>query len=122
MKRVALAFALSTLAGSAALAADLPPPTMPRAPEVYIPAPVPYYNWTGFYIGGNVGGAWQQGSLGDLFGNNFPTSNSIKGLGGGQVGANYQFSNGAVVGVEAMFDWRFNNNNTSNTTLVAPPA
>jgi len=122
MKRVALAVALSTVAGSAAFAADLPPPVAPpRAPAVYTPAPVPYYNWTGFYIGGNLGVGWQQGSLGDNFSNNFPTSNSIKGLGGGQVGVNYQFGGGVVVGAEAMFDWRFNNNNTSNTTLVGPP-
>ncbi len=120
MKRVVLAVALSTIAGSAVLAADLPPPVAPRAPAVYVPTPVPYYNWTGFYIGGNVGGAWQQGSIGDSFGNNFATSNSIKGLGGGQVGVNYEFANGVVVGAEAMFDWRFNNNNTINTTLVNP--
>jgi outer membrane immunogenic protein len=122
MKRFLIVGAFALLAGEQALAADLPPPVAPRAPAVYVPAPVPYYSWTGFYIGGNLGVAWQQGSLGDQFGNNFPTSNSIKGLGGGQVGANYQFSGGVVVGVEAMFDWRFNNNNTSNTTLVAPPA
>ncbi len=119
MKRVALAVALSTVAGSVAFAADLPPPVAPRAPAVYVPTPVPYYNWTGFYIGGNVGAAWQQGNLGDQFGNSFSTSNSIKGLGGGQVGVNYEFANGVVVGAEAMFDWRFNNNNTSTSTLNA---
>ena len=119
MKRIALGvIAFSTMAGSAALAADLPPPApMPRAPAVYVPAPIPVYNWTGFYIGGNLGVGWQQGNLGDGFGNTFPTDNSIKGLGGGQVGVNYEFANGVVVGAEAMFDWRFNNNNTSTITL-----
>jgi outer membrane immunogenic protein len=122
MKRVALAVALSTIAGSAAVAADLPPAQpMPRAPAIYTPAPVPYYNWTGFYIGGNAGVGWQQGNLSDPFGNSFGTSNSLKGLGGGQVGVNYEFNNGVVVGAEAMFDWRFNNNNTSPTiTLLGP--
>ena len=123
MRRVALTVAFSVLAGSAAFAADLPPPPpMPRAPAVYVPAPIPVYNWTGFYIGGNLGVGWQQGSLGDTNGNNFLTSNSAKGLGGGQVGVDYEFSSGVVIGAEAMFDWRFNNNNTSNTTLVGPAA
>ena len=120
MKRIALGvIAFSTMAGSAALAADLPPPApMPRAPAVYVPAPIPVYNWTGFYIGGNLGVGWQQGNLGDNLGNTFPTENSIKGLGGGQAGVNYEFGNGVVVGAEAMFDWRFNNNNTSTITLA----
>ena len=51
-------------------------------------------------------------------GNTFSTSNSLKGLGGGQVGVNYEFYNGVVVGAEAMFDWRFNNNNTMTSTLT----
>ena len=43
--------------GSAAFAADLPS----RAPPpVYLP-PVPIFTWTGFYIGGQVGGAWGTG-------------------------------------------------------------
>ena len=122
MKRFMIVGAFALLAGEQALAADLPPPApMPRAPAVYVPAPIPVYNWTGFYIGGNLGVGWQQGNLGDSLGNTFGTDNSIKGLGGGQVGVNYEFGNGVVVGAEAMFDWRFNNNNTSPTiTLVGP--
>ena len=121
MKRFMIVGALALLAGGQAFAADLPPPApMPRAPAVYVPAPIPVYTWTGFYIGGNLGVGWQQGNLGDNLGNTFSTSNSVKGLGGGQVGVNYEFYNGVVVGAEAMFDWRFNNNNTSNATLVVP--
>ena len=75
--------------------------------------------WTGFYIGGNLGASWQQGSFGDQFGNNFSTNNQFTGTGGGQVGVNYEFSSGVVVGAEAMFDWRFNNGNTSNTITLA---
>jgi outer membrane immunogenic protein len=122
MKRFLFAGAFALLAGGQALAADLPPPPgpAPRAPAVYLPPPI-QYNWTGFYIGGNLGGAWGQGSFSDPFGNNFGASNSIKFIGGGQVGANYEFSNGALVGVEADFDWLPNNGNTTTTTLAAGP-
>jgi len=122
MKRVALAVALSALAGSAALAADLPPPMAPppRAPAVYVPTPVPYYNWTGFYIGGNLGFGSSAGSFSDPTGNTFSSANNFKFLGGGQVGANYEFGNGVLIGVEAMFDWLPNNSNTVSATLGAP--
>jgi outer membrane immunogenic protein len=45
-------------------------------------------------------------------------------LGGGQVGANYQLSNGIVIGAEAMFDWLSNSQNaivtaTDSTGAVA---
>jgi outer membrane immunogenic protein len=129
MKRFLIVGAVALLAGEQALAADLSPPApMPRAPAVYVPQLIPVYNWTGFYVGGNLGGSWQQGSFSDPFGNNFSTNNQFVGTGGGQVGVNYEFNSGAVVGAEAMFDWRFNNGNTSNTVglanatgVIAPP-
>jgi outer membrane immunogenic protein len=37
----------------AASAADIPA----KAPAP-VSTPLPAYNWTGFYVGGNVGGAW----------------------------------------------------------------
>ena len=55
----------------------------------------PVFTWTGFYIGGNIGGAWAQHNWSDsLFGLSFNngTSNAVF-IGGGQVGGNYQFSN-----------------------------
>ena len=93
---------------------------MPRAPAVYVPAPIPVYNWTGFYIGGNLGGSWQQGTFSDPLGNSFSTNNQFVGTGGGQVGVDYEFANGVVVGAEAMFDWRFNSGNTSGTVILVP--
>ena len=64
MKRLLLAsFAAWVVgAGSDALAADFPPPVAPppQAPAAYL-APGPYYSWTGFYIGGNVGGGVSSG-------------------------------------------------------------
>ena len=88
--------ALTVLFGGSALAADL------RRPA-YTPPP-PVFSWTGFYIGGNLGGAWARGSVNDsLFG--LSASSDRSGfIGGGQVGVNYQFSN-IVLGAEWDFDW-----------------
>jgi outer membrane immunogenic protein len=61
-------------------------------PPAYVPPP---FSWTGFYIGGNLGGAWYQSNVTDnLFGLVFhnPSNNGVF-IGGGQVGFNYQFSN-----------------------------
>jgi outer membrane immunogenic protein len=61
----------------------------------------PIMNWTGFYIGGNVGGAWSEvdwrnvSFTGDRF--NHDESGFI---GGGQIGYNLQFGS-IVLGVEA---------------------
>ena len=88
--------AFTALFGGSALAADL------RRPA-YTPPP-PVANWTGFYIGGNLGGAWARGSVNDsLFG--LSASSDRSGfIGGGQLGVNYQFSN-IVLGAEWDFDW-----------------
>ena len=118
MKQLTFAAALLVGAGSVAMAADLPPPPpAPRAPATYVPV-APYYNWTGFYIGGNVGGGWNgTGTLGDTLGSTFTVpANNVRFLGGGQVGVNYEFWGGVVVGAEAMFDWVPNTNNTISAT------
>jgi outer membrane immunogenic protein len=100
----------------AANAADLPP--APRAPVPYMPVAVPVFSWTGFYIGGNVGGGWSRGNVVDsVFGVNFNNGNSASFLGGGQVGGNYQIG-AFVIGAEAVFDWFANNNNSGNGTTV----
>jgi outer membrane immunogenic protein len=120
MKRLAFAVTALSIVGGSALAADLPPaPPPPRAPAAYIPVPVaPPYSWTGFYIGGNLGAAWNSGgSISDTFGSTFTGSGqTTKFIGGGQVGVNYEFWGGVVVGAEAMFDWLPNTTNTFNAT------
>lgn len=88
---IVAAAALST----SAFAADLPARPYTKAPAYTAPAVV--YNWTGFYIGGHVGGA-------------FGDSSSIQGdggrfLGGVQGGADYQFASNWVIGIEAQYSW-----------------
>ena len=113
MKRILIASALALAAGGQALAADLPPP--PPAPATYIPV-APPYNWTGFYIGGNLGAGFSNGSFSDTLGSTFTNSTNTTFLGGGQVGVNYEFWGGLVIGAEAMFDWAPNQNNNITAT------
>src|SRR6266851_2408721 len=88
---------LFVMVSSGAFAADLPV----KAPAML---PIPVYKWTGFYIGGNVGGAWETGTISDSrFGVSFSHTRSGF-IGGGQIGYNWQVSPQFVLGVEWMFD------------------
>lgn len=105
----------------AASAADLPARTYTKAP---VAAPVITYNWTGCYIGGNIGGGWaktEQTRIGRVDGTVFPardfgSANGSSFIGGGQIGCDYQFSGNWVVGVQGMFD--FGNIDSSH---IIPP-
>jgi opacity protein-like surface antigen len=69
-------------------------------PPPYIP---PLYNWSGFYVGANLGGAWNDTTLNDSF-TGFQIGNSSSGvIGGGQLGYNWQ-SGPLMLGAEWMFD------------------
>jgi len=86
-------------------AADMPASYAP------LPPPVPVLNWTGFYAGVNIGGAWANNSwtesrFGTNFGNN---GNNGAFIGGGQIGGNYQIDH-FVVGGEWDFDWAGSHN------------
>ena len=87
------------LAASQASAADLP-----RKAPAYVPPAPPPITWTGCYIGANVGGIFGRrsadfGSFGSL------DSDSNSGFaGGGQIGCDYQFAGGWVIGIRNMFD------------------
>jgi outer membrane immunogenic protein len=108
---IPLVLAVSTMGN----AADLPVAVAP--PPVY---PSVLFSWTGFYLGGNVGGGWTADSVTDTrFGQSFilPTRDPVF-LGGAQAGFNYQFSN-LVGGIEADFDW-LNHNNSSAGPVVIP--
>jgi outer membrane immunogenic protein len=89
--------ALVLVGSSGAFAADLPV----KAPVM---APIAIYNWTGFYIGGNVGGVWDTVDVTDNF-FGVSVSNTRSGfIGGGQIGYNWQLSPQMVIGFEWMFD------------------
>src|ERR1700681_3145829 len=89
-----------------ALAADLGARTYTKAPAYA----APIYNWTGFYIGGHVGGAFGGN---DNFGRLALNSNDGRVLGGLQVGADYQFAPSWVVGIEGQYSWLGNNSGTA---------
>lgn len=94
LKQIFLGTAMLAVAATAASAADLPTTT----PNYY--APVPVYNWTGFYAGGILGVA------GANFNNNFavgpgPTDEAAGFTIGAQVGYNYQFAPSWALGIEA---------------------
>ncbi len=95
MKKILLgAVALAAFAAPA-FAADMPARTYSKAPVYSAPAVV--YNWTGFYIGGHVGGAFA--------GDNTFGSSDARFLGGVQGGFDYQFAPNWVVGAEAQYSW-----------------
>ena len=85
----------AAVVSTSAVAADLPA----KAPA-YVP-PAPVWNWSGFYIGGHVGAA---------FGGNDSVNTDVFALttnnrdaafmGGGQIGADYQFGSNWVIGIE----------------------
>ncbi|MBX9819283.1 hypothetical protein [Afipia birgiae] len=54
MKRLLIAAAVAVLGAASARAADISARTYTKAPV----APIVSYNWTGCYVGGNVGGGW----------------------------------------------------------------
>jgi outer membrane immunogenic protein len=118
--------ALVAVASPGAFAADAPirGPAVPvrgpaAAPYMTPPSPVYYYNWTGFYIGANVGGAWERTTLTDsAFGVSFNNDRSGF-IGGGQIGYNWQISPVFVLGVEWMFD---GTDIRSDATAVAFPS
>lgn len=111
MSRLAvIAAALLSLGGFAgsASAADLPVRMPTKAPLL---APVSAYEWSGFYIGLNAGGASSHQCLTIFSDNNRPVGPTLEGCNdatggvfGGQVGYRWQVTNW-VFGLEAQGDW-----------------
>jgi outer membrane immunogenic protein len=100
MKKLLLGAALIAFAAPA-VAADIPARTYTKAPAYTAPEVV--YNWTGFYIGGHLGGAFA--------GNNSLAGTNARFMGGVQGGFDYQFAPNWVIGAEAQYSWLGNSNN-----------
>ena len=106
-RSLALAAASAVLSAQLAFAADLPT----KAPMAPAPMMPPVYNWTGFYIGGQVGGGWAHDTIthvdgGALFPAGF-VQNSLDPsgiLGGVYGGYNYQWGH-IVLGIDGDYSW-----------------
>jgi outer membrane immunogenic protein len=108
MKKTLLALvALATITAAApATGADLNARYYNKAPS-YV---APVYNWTGFYIGGHVGGAYTGSNdfNGAVLGNS-----STRVLGGIQAGLDWQFAPNWVLGTEGQYSWLGKDNITA---------
>jgi len=114
--------ALLTVAPAGAFAADVAAVARypaPPSPVAVYPVPVPYlYNWTGFYIGGNLGGAWESTTVTEsFFGAQFNTSRSGF-IGGVQAGYNWQIAPQWVFGIEGTFDGTDIQSNDTTLTVT----
>lgn len=105
MKRKLIGIAaVTTLLATGAFAADLPMWPYTKAPVFA----EPLFNWTGFYVGGNVGYSFGRShdtstltsTAGASLFANAGTSNLTGVVGGGQIGYNWQIRN-FVFGIEA---------------------
>jgi outer membrane immunogenic protein len=104
------AIALLGLVGAgSAFAADLSVAPLYKAPPVVAPTA---YNWSGFYVGANGGGAWGTSNW-DSTG----AFNLSGGVIGGTAGVNWQLGH-AVLGLEGDVDW--SNLKGSTTSALCP--
>ena len=93
-----LAAAALGLTASMASAADLPR----KAPAYVPPVAPPIMTWTGCYIGGNVGGVFTRQSADFNVGSISHDNDGF--TGGGQIGCDYQWAGGWVIGFRNMFN------------------
>jgi outer membrane immunogenic protein len=110
VKKFAFGMLAAVALTGSAFAADM----APRYTKAPPPPPVVVYNWTGCYIGGNVGGGWhkiEQSGLNTTAATvfvpplDFGSAENSNFIGGAQIGCDYQFAGNWVVGVQGMFDF-----------------
>ena len=114
MKKILLATAAVLISASVASAADLAARPYTKAPGY---APRPIYNWTGFYIGGHIGGAFggqQRPRTG------FYQQQQRRPVHGRRAGRlRHQFSPNWVFGIEAKYSFLDTGSNPSPTAASA---
>jgi outer membrane immunogenic protein len=128
MKRFLLATAAFGVLALPAMAADMNPVPVYRAP---VPVPVQVLTWSGCYVGGTVGGVWGSNSnswaanpnsgftpagAAAINSQTASTINHSGVIGGVEGGCNYQVSPWFVVGLEG--DWQGTGLSGSNTGAV----
>jgi outer membrane immunogenic protein len=99
MKKFLLGAAASIAFAASAFAADVAPRTYTKAPADVAPEAV--YNWTGFYVGGFIGGT--------LGGPDSLERSNGRFIGGVQLGHDRQFAPNWVAGSEIQFGGLFGN-------------
>lgn len=115
----AAVLSIGGFAGSAS-AADLPAKIYTKAPQLAV-----VYDWSGFYVGLNAGGAWSHKCWTIFSDNGRPVGpasegchDATGGLAGGQLGYRWQLNNW-VFGLEAQGDWAgLKGSNASLTALI----
>jgi len=117
VKKLIAALFTVALGAATASAADLAPRTYTKAPVMVAPV----YNWTGFYVGLNAGGAWNESNMttstifspiGYFATTSVPAIGTVGNqninrsgfTGGATAGYNWQVG-GAVLGVETDFNY-----------------
>jgi outer membrane immunogenic protein len=123
MKKVLLVgVSLVALGTASAFAADLPARTYTKAPVM-----APIYNWSGFYIGVNAGGAtshncWSLANVAGIAVGPFDEGchDATGAVAGGQIGYRWQMTNW-VFGLEAQGDWaNLKGSNISSPGALSP--
>ena len=122
MKRMVIGMAAAmSLFATGALGADL-------AAKPYVKAPVmvdPVWSWTGFYVGGHIGGAWTNEqfvntanttAFGDLAPGQGYRQRGAGIIGGAQIGYNWQ-ANNYVFGMEGTISGLDNKGSFTNTVF-----
>ncbi len=118
-----IAAAIFSAGSSSAFAADMAARTYTKSPAIV----QAIYDWSGFYIGGHVGGAWTDeratylGTTGiplDPIGTQYG-GNRTGFLGGVQGGYNYQVQN-IVLGVAGDFSWTGTSVDNATTSAFVP--
>jgi len=93
------------LSGGAVLSAQAADQSVPRGPSYYPGAYHPTsIDWTGWYVGGQLGGAFGSASWTDPFSGLSDNPNPAGLVAGGQVGVNWT-RDSFLLGVEADFAW-----------------
>ena len=106
MKRTSIvSIALLSTAVSALLAGGASAADLPRRPAYNPPVVVaPVHKWTGCYIGGNIGADWGRADVTAVNSGSGVSWTNSGFIGGAQIGCDYEFGGGFVIGARDMFD------------------